>query len=88
MEIYSGSIPTLIKKLETQGYKKAYIDAGVTITTFINLGLINEMTLTLAPILLGKGIALFGDIFNEVKLENAKVFPNNFVELKYTLKYL
>ncbi len=48
------------------------------------------MTLTLAPILLEKGIALFGDIFNEVKLENAqvKVFPNNFVELKYTLKYL
>jgi dihydrofolate reductase len=56
MEIYSGSIPTLIKKLEIQGYKKAYIDGGVTITTFINLGLINEMTLTLAPILLGKGI--------------------------------
>ena len=90
IEIYSGSIPALITKLEKQGYKKAYIDGGITITNFFNLGLINEITLTLAPILLGRGIPLFGNFSKQIKLTDAKAtaFPNNFIELKYKVKYL
>ncbi|MEA3372250.1 MAG: dihydrofolate reductase family protein [Campylobacterota bacterium] len=90
VEIYSGSIPLLISKLENEGYKHAYVDGGTTITSFFNLELINEMTLTLAPVLLGSGIPLFGKLSKQIKLEDAKAttFPNNFVELKYSVKYL
>lgn len=90
VEIYSGSIPSLIAKLENEGYKHAYVDGGTTITAFLNLELINEITLTLAPVLLGEGIALFGKLSRQIKLEDAEAtaFPNNFIELKYSVKYL
>jgi len=90
VEMYSGSIPELITKLEQEGHKHAYVDGGTTITTFLNLEFINEMTLTQAPVLLGSGIPLFGKLSKQINLEDAQAtaFPNNFVELKYKVKYL
>jgi len=90
VQMYSGSIPELITKLEKEGYKHTYVDGGTTITAFLNLQLINEMTLTQAPVLLGSGIPLFGKLFKQIKLENAQAtaFPNNFIEIKYKVKYL
>ena len=89
VEIYSGSIPDLIYNLKNKGYQHAYIDGGKVITSFLNLQLIDELTLTVAPILLGSGIPLFGKMFHNVYLENAKAtaFPNNFIEIKYKVKY-
>lgn len=90
VQMYSGSIPELISKLELEGYKHAYVDGGTIITAFLNLQLINEITLTLAPVLLGSGIPLFGKLFKQIKLEDAQAtaFPNNFIEIKYKIKYL
>ena len=90
VELYAKSISSLIQTLEEEGYKHIYVDGGKTITSFLNLELINEMTLTLAPVLLGSGIPLFSQLSQHVILENAQAiaFENNFIELKYTLKYL
>ena len=90
VEMYAGELPDLIKKLEHTGYQHAYIDGGATITSFINLKYIDEMIITRAPILLGAGIPLFGDIIQNVKLENAQTtaFPNDFIQVKYSIKYL
>ena len=90
VQMYSGSIPELMSKLEQEGYKHAYVDGGTTITAFLNLELINEMTLTLAPVLLGSGIPLFGKLLKQINLEDAQAtaFPNNFIEIKYKVKYL
>ena len=90
IEMYSGNIQELIIKLESSGFKHAYIDGGTTITSFINLELINEMTITKSPVLLGEGIPLFGKINKNVKLEKAKVsaFPNDFIQVKYSVNYL
>jgi len=90
IEMYSGDIQDLIIKLESCGLKHAYIDGGSTTTSFINLKLINEMTITKVPVLLGGGIPLFGKIHKPVKLENAKasVFANDFIQVKYSVNYL
>lgn len=89
VEMYSGDIPALINQLNANGYKHAYIDGGTTITSFINMKLINEMTITKAPIILGEGIPLFGQINNTVKLVNAQAnaFPNDFIQVKYNVHY-
>ena len=89
VEMYSGSIPDLMTKLDKEGYTHAYVDGGTTITTFLNLELINEMTLTLAPVLLGSGVPLFGKLSKQINLEDAQAiaFPNNFIEIKYKVKY-
>lgn len=90
IEMYSGDIHVLIKKLENKGFKHAYIDGGSTITSFINLKLIDKMTITKVPVLLGEGIPLFGKINQNVKLENseATAFPNEFIQIKYDVTYL
>lgn len=90
VELYSGDIPALISQLENQGYQHAYIDGGVTITSFLNLKLINEMTITRIPVLIGKGKPLFGKIEKQIKLENAqaKAYVNNFIQIKYSVNYL
>jgi dihydrofolate reductase len=90
VEMYSGDLLTLISNLENEGHKHAYIDGGTTIQEFINLKLINEITITKAPILLGEGIPLFGKIFKDIKLEEAQTiaFPNDFIQLKYKVSYL
>jgi dihydrofolate reductase len=89
VEMYSGDIPTLISQLEKSGFKHAYIDGGTTITAFINLQLINELIVTLAPVLLGGGLPLFGKTYKQIKLGDAqaKAFPNDFIQIKYTVSY-
>ncbi|NRA73009.1 MAG: dihydrofolate reductase family protein, partial [Gammaproteobacteria bacterium] len=89
VEMYAGDIETLVNKLSAQGLKHAYIDGGATITSFINLKLINEMTITRAPILLGDGIPLFGKLNQGIMLENADsvTFPNDFIQVKYQVNY-
>jgi dihydrofolate reductase len=90
IEMYSGDIKDLIQKLESSGLKHAYIDGGSTITSFINLKLIDEMIITKIPVLLGEGIPLFGKIKQRVKLENAEAttYQNEFIQIKYSLYYL
>ncbi len=90
VEMVAGDINTLINKLSEQGLKHAYIDGGATITSFINLKLINEMIITRAPVLLGDGIPLFGKLNHSVKLEGAEsiAFPNDFIQIKYCINYL
>ena len=90
VEMYSGDIEELISQLEDKGYKHAYIDGGTIITAFINLQLINEITITKAPVILGKGIPLFGEVNKIIKLVNSDVisFPNDFVQVKYDVNYL
>lgn len=88
--MYSGDIKKLINQLEKNGYKHAYIDGGTTITAFINLQLIDEMTITKAPVILGKGLPLFGELNKSIKLINseATVFPNDFIQEKFGVNYL
>ncbi|MDW3195423.1 MAG: dihydrofolate reductase family protein [Cytophagales bacterium] len=90
VEMYSGDINVLVSRLEDDGYKHAYIDGGNTIQGFINQELINEVTITIAPILLGEGKRLFGKTSKDINLKSAKVesYPNDFIQVNYTVDYL
>jgi len=89
MEMYSGDLSELIAKLENEGHQHAYIDGGTTIQSFLNLRLINEMTITQIPILLGEGIPLFGSLAQDVNLEDAEAVacPSDYVQIRYKVRY-
>lgn len=89
VQMYCGGVPALIASLANQGYQHAYIDGGSVITLCLNLGLIQRMTITQAPVLLGEGIVLFGKITPAIKLENAQAtaFANGFVQINYDVSY-
>lgn len=89
VEMFSGEITDLLKELENKGLKHAYIDGGTTITSFLNLKLIDDMTITRAPVLLGGGIPLFGKLESPIKLINSKAtaFANDFIQIEYRVNY-
>lgn len=89
VEIYSGKLTDLMAKLEQDGFQHAYIDGGTTITSFLEQQLINEITITRVPIILGTGIPLFGKLTNAVKLHTASatVFKNDYIQIKYSVTY-
>ncbi len=88
--MYSGDLLELIAQLEGEGFKHAYVDGGKTIQAFLNLKLINEMTLTQVPVLLGEGKPLFSKINQDIRLEKSEAiaFPNDFVQIHYKVSYL
>jgi dihydrofolate reductase len=75
----------LIHKLERRGANHIYLDGGVTIQRFLHEGLVDEMTITTIPILIGEGLPLFGKLEKDVKLEliKSESFKNGFVQNKY-----
>jgi len=59
---------TLVHNLETRGFKKALLAGGPNIATqFLNCHLINEIYLTIEPIIISYGIKIF-EIPNEEKM--------------------
>jgi dihydrofolate reductase len=60
VEIISGSPGEVIEQCHRRGYDNLYIDGGKLVTSFLSHGLIDEITISWAPVLLGGGIPLFG----------------------------
>ena len=85
VEIYSGEIPDLISSLESESFTHAYVDGGATITSFLRLGLLNEICVTQVPLILGDGLPLFGQIGKRIRLSEAEstTYSNDFIQWKY-----
>lgn len=66
-EIVQGAPNEVVSLLNSRGFKNLYIDGGITIQSFLNAGLIDELIITRIPVLLGRGIPLFGEAHNEQK---------------------
>ena len=75
----------LIGELQSRGIRQIYLDGGVTIQRFLRAGLVDEMTITTIPILIGGGLPLFGALDQDVKVEliSSQSFNNGFVQNKY-----
>ena len=75
----------LLRRLEAEGCKHAYIDGGKVIQGFLSEGLIDVLTVTTIPILLGAGRRLFGDLPGDMnlKLLASKAYDFGFVQTRY-----
>jgi dihydrofolate reductase len=75
----------LIHRLSENGARHVYVDGGKTIQAFLNAGLIQEMTLTHIPILIGAGIPLFGKLDRDIRFLHieTKAYESGFVQSKY-----
>jgi dihydrofolate reductase len=75
----------LVERLATRDATHLYVDGGKTIQGFLNAGLIDELTITRIPILIGTGIPLFGPLDHDVSLAHiaTRHFENGFVQSKY-----
>jgi dihydrofolate reductase len=75
----------LVARLSSQGLRHLYIDGGVTIQSFLAAGLIDEVTITVIPVLIGTGRRLFGPLGPDVRLEHLSTvaFEFGFVQSHY-----
>ncbi|MEH7332079.1 dihydrofolate reductase family protein [Neobacillus drentensis] len=77
-----------VMKLKNKPGKDIWLYGGASlITTFLNLGLVDEFRLSVHPIILGEGNPLFIDIKERVnlKLVETKRFSSGVVQLCYQL---
>lgn len=81
----SGEPREIVTHLNEKGYNHLYVDGGKTIQGFLNAGLIDEITITTIPVLIGSGIPLFGPIDRDIHLEHTgnRTSPDGLVQNRY-----
>ncbi len=87
IEVLSMEPVDVAKKLRSEGASHVYVDGGVTIQRFLIAGLIDEITITRVPLLLGSGIPLFGELESDVELRlvESHSFENGMVQSRYVV---
>jgi dihydrofolate reductase len=83
----SESPDVLVSRLSSEGVQGLYVDGGITIQRFLAAGLIDDITITLIPVILGQGRPLFGPLEKDIPLvhEATKAFEFGFVQVKYRI---
>lgn len=83
--VVSGELRNILQEINSKGYKNLYIDGGKTIQGFLSEELIEEMTITIIPALLGGGTKLFGDlkIAQSFKCIETKIFLEQVVQNRF-----
>lgn len=86
-EMMAGTPPEIVTRLAKRGLKHLYIDGGVTIQGFLEAGLIQRLTITRIPVLLGSGIPLFGSLSRDIRLEHVATwsYPSGMVQSEYLI---
>jgi dihydrofolate reductase len=86
-EVMAGPPGEIAARLAGRGFQHLYVDGGVTIQGFLRAGLIQRMTITRIPVLLGKGIPLFGELPADVRFEHVwtRSFPSGMVQSEYAV---
>lgn len=64
------------------GHRRAYIDGGQIIQSFLRARLIETLTITTAPVLIGAGRPLFGTLPQDIPLQHdtTTAFPSGLVQ--------
>jgi len=65
------SLPEAVALLDSQGARGVYIDGGKVIQEFLSHDLVDEITITRAPVLIGVGLPLFGTLDADIRLIHA-----------------
>lgn len=71
-ELSAATPSVLVAELEARGMTKLYIDGGAVITSFLEAGLLDEITTTTIPVALGSGTPIFGVLTNDAWFEHIR----------------
>ena len=86
---YTGNLTELVQTLKSQEGKNIYCDGGAEIINeLLKNDLINELIISIIPVLVGSGTRLFQDGRPEQQLEfvGAKTFDTGLMQLHYKRK--
>ncbi len=77
----------ILKDLEAEGFSEAIICGGAIVDTlFAKKKLIDEIILTISPVIFGKGISLFADdLMMHLELKEIRAIDENLVFVRYAV---
>jgi dihydrofolate reductase len=89
VEQMTGNPADIVAKLASQGARHLYVDGGITIQRFLHEGLIQKITITRVPVLIGSGIPLFGPLDGDIRLRHVatQTYAGGLVKSEYEVLY-
>jgi dihydrofolate reductase len=86
VEFYSGDLKKLVNQILAPRFRNTWLVGGAMLCQdFLEAGLVDEIRLSIAPVLLGGGLSLFGNSGGETRwrLKDVVAYKTGFVELLY-----
>ena len=85
VEQMAGPPEQIVAQLAASGARHIYVDGGITIQQFLRAGLIQRLTITRVPVLIGEGIPLFGTLPHDIRLRHiaTRHYPSGLVSSEY-----
>lgn len=83
--LLKGTVTEVLEEIHLNGYDRLYIDGGATIQSFLKEDLIDEMIITIIPVLLGAGSPLFSEVPHALEFEciESKVYYKKIVQNRF-----
>ncbi|GAB3602713.1 dihydrofolate reductase family protein [Kineococcus gypseus] len=80
-------VDALVAALTASGARRVHVDGGRTVSSMLAAGLVHELTITTAPVLLAEGLPLFAHLGRDVALEHrsTRVLGAGFVQSTYAV---
>jgi dihydrofolate reductase len=87
VERITGTPAEIATQLGKKGIGRVYVDGGATIQQFLEAGLVDRVIVTWVPVLIGKGIPLFGATSRDIPLKHVatRTFPSGLVKSEYAV---
>jgi dihydrofolate reductase len=87
VERMSGAPADIVSHLGARGIGHVYVDGGITIQRFLQVGLIQRLIITRVPVLLGDGVPLFGPIQRDIVLRHVatRQYASGLVQSEYVV---
>ncbi len=87
IERLCGDPVRIWRELESRGFRHIYVDGGITIQRFLDAGLIQRLVVTRVPVLIGRGIPLFGPVLRDIPVRHVatRTFRSGLVQSEYHL---
>jgi dihydrofolate reductase len=87
VEQMSGEPKEIVSRLASTGAKHLYLDGGITVQRFLRAGLVDRLTITRVPVLIGEGIPLFGLLPADIRLSHIATtsYKSGLVKSEYSV---
>jgi dihydrofolate reductase len=77
----------LLERLGREGLSHVYVDGATTVQRFVRDGLVDAITITTIPVLIGQGRPLFAALAQDIELAlvESRAFDSGFVQSTYRI---
>lgn len=84
-----GGVREVLAGLAEEGCRHVYLDGGAVIRAGLHEGVIDSVTLSVLPVVLGRGVRLFQDGLprSDWRLDGTRQLPSGVAQLRYRKNY-